>query len=127
VKNNLLLFGLFTSVIIFMIGCDLNPESSHGTVEVNTNAYTNACVISANIDGGNTVTVPNGTIYTFPLVSPGNHILNFSVNGNCGAPACVWQNGSNVISCSFLAVKGTLSVAVITQNGSCNILSEACP
>jgi len=113
-------------VLIFIVGCDLNPEASHGTVEVNTNACTSTCPIYANLDGGSNATVSNGTIFAFPLASPGNHILNLSTTGNCGGPACLWQNGSNVISSSILVVKGTLSVAVITQ-GSCNAISVAFP
>src|ERR1700722_15639701 len=88
-----MIWTLGAALMIFAASCNLlNPTANQVTIEA-SNKYGGSCPVIANLDGNNAVTIANGTFYTFPLVSPGSHTLNFSTNGNGGYGSnCIFQN-----------------------------------
>jgi hypothetical protein len=124
-------FFIWTLGAVLMLlsaSCDLlNPTSNQSTIQA-SNQYGNSCPIVANLDGNNSVTIGNGTFYTFPLVGAGNHTLNFSTSGTCSSANCVFSNGSSSQSVNFNTVGGKIYVGTVKQNGgSCNTLIESGP
>ena len=116
-----LITGLALGLVILSAGCDLfSPQTSKATIEVSTYYYTpsgTTCTINVNLDGGPTVTVSNGSLYTFPLVNPGTHTVNFSFATNiCGGNTCSFNETAD----SFPTKGSSLYVVKVAQGGSCN-------
>ena len=106
--------------LILTASCNLlNPTANQATVEA-SNQYGGGCPVIVNLDGSNTVTISNGTFYTFPLVSSGSHTLNFSTNGNGGNSSnCVFSNnGQSSYSTTFNTTSGNVYVGTVKENGS---------
>jgi hypothetical protein len=119
-KTRFTLWGLSSLLVVLGTGCDLfNPQSSKGTIEIsNTYTTSNACLISVNLDGGNTTTVANGSVYTFPLTSPGSHTVNFSMGGGCSGPPCT----ISPTSVTFQVNARDLYVLKVSQGNACQNL-----
>jgi hypothetical protein len=94
------IFFLVLSLSLLTFGCDLfSPQSSKGTIEVSntylpTSGYT-GCTVYANVDGGNTVIVGNGSVYSFPLVSTGMHTVNMNTESSYGCNTLCTISGAN--------------------------------
>ncbi len=114
------------------LGCGLfSPQSSKVTIEV-SNTYIptsgqTGCVLYANVDGGNTVVVGNGSVYTFPLVDPGSHTVNLNTEGSagCGTVCTIGSstNGNANYADTFQTNSGNLYVVKIAS-GSPNACSD---
>lgn len=128
-----MIWTLGMAIVIFTASCNLlNPTANQVTIEA-SNKYGGSCPVIVNLDGNNTVTINNGTFYTFPLVSPGSHTLNFSTNSSQCGGSCIFQNtgttnsGTN-FSATFNTNAGTIYVGTVNQNGgNCYDLIESGP
>jgi len=124
-----MIWTLGAALVIFAASCNLlDPTANQVTIEA-SNKYGGGCPVIVNLDGNNAVTIANGTFYTFPLVSPGSHTLNFSTNGNGGYGSnCIFQNNnSQNYSTTFNTSAGTPYVGVVNQGTNLYDLSESGP
>jgi hypothetical protein len=126
VKKSIFFLALSLVLMTLSVGCNLfSPQSSKGTIEVSntylpTTNYT-GCTLYANVDGGNTVIVGNGTVYTFPLVSPGSHTVNMNPENSqgCNAPCGIVGADSNGnFADTFQVNAGDLYVVKVANNNS---------
>jgi hypothetical protein len=127
-----IIWSLGAALMIVAASCSLlNPTANQATVQA-SNQYGNSCVIAVNLDGNNPVTISNGTWYTFPLVSPGSHTLNFwtsNPSSVCTSGAnCVFSNNNSVtFSTTFNASSGDVYVGTVKQGTNCYDLVESGP
>src|ERR1700735_1610917 len=95
-KNQLFILGL---LIIMSMGLWLpiacTPAGlTQATIEV-SDTFGGNCPINVDLDGNNLTTVTNTQLFTFPLVKPGNHTLNFSTGtGTCTSTNCSYENSA---------------------------------
>jgi hypothetical protein len=128
-----MIWTLGAAIVVFAASCNLlNPTANQVTIEA-SNKYGGSCPVIANLDGNNAVTIANGTFYTFPLVSPGSHTLNFSTTGSQCSSNCVFQNSGATnnnqnFSTTFNANAGTIYVGTVNGgSNTCFDLVEAGP
>jgi hypothetical protein len=132
-KTTLITLGLFLLVsagLWLPIGC--TPAGlTKATIEV-SDTYSESCAINVDLDGSNLTTVTNTQLFTFPLVNPGNHTLNFSSGSTntCGGnPPCSYENSAGTgtagtFSLNFNITGGNVYEATVTAfSGNCNIMS----
>lgn len=116
---------------VLAAGCNIfSPQSSKVTIEVSNTVTNGSLSLQANLDGGPSVTIGNGSVYTFPSVSSGSHTVNLTASGGgCGGPAFQFQNSSQNYSDGFQGSAGDLYVVKVAQNsnGTCQDLVVSGP
>jgi hypothetical protein len=118
VKKSLFFLVLSLALMALSAGCGLfSPQTSKATIQISVTDYnpTGGCSINANLDGGTSVTLGNGGVYTFPLASPGSHTVNFSLGG---VQVCTNQCTITPSSDSFQVSGGNLYVVKLSENGN---------
>ncbi len=120
-KQGFLSWGLALAFLgTLAAGCNIfSPQSSKATIEVSNTLGGSSCNLQANLDGGPTATIGNGSVYTFPSVSSGSHTVNLTAGGGCSGPACEFQNSSLSYSDNFQANAGDLYVVKVSQGAAC--------